>query len=65
LNKAYFKNDEPSKNNKSGVKGVYWHKRDKKWRAVLTIHGRKVTIGHFDNVPDAEQAINEARKIYQ
>ena len=65
LNKAYFKNDEPSKNNKSGVKGVYWHKRDKKWRAILTIHGRKVTVGHFDNVPEAEKAINEARKIYQ
>lgn len=57
----YFKNDIPSKNNKSGVKGVYWHKRDKKWIAVLYVHGKKVVVGYFDNVQEAEKSINEAR----
>lgn len=64
INVDYFKKDLPSKNNKSGIKGVYWHKRDKKWVAVLYVHGKKIVVGYFNTVVEAEKSIIEARKKY-
>lgn len=49
-------------NNKSGVKGVHWRTPSSKWRAVLTVEGKKITIGRFDNIESAKEAI-EARRI--
>lgn len=34
--------------NKSGLKGVCWHKREQKWRAQSNLNGKKVYIGSFD-----------------
>lgn len=45
-----------SKNNKSGVKGVYWHKRDEKWVARIWIDGVQVCLGNFDGIEDARKA---------
>ena len=52
-----------SKNN-SGVTGVYFHSRDKKWIAKIKINGKTLWLGSFD---DKEQAIivrKEAEKTY-
>jgi hypothetical protein len=40
------------KNNTSGFKGVRWHKRDKRWRAVIGINGKTKQIGSF-KTPEA------------
>ena len=64
INVDYFKKDKPSKNNKSGVKGVYWHKRDKKWEAILYVHGKRTFVGQFETIKEAEEALKEARKKY-
>lgn len=61
-NIPYYKNEKPSKNNKSGVKGVYWQKREKNWIAVLYAKGKKIIIGYFNNVPEAEKALKKARE---
>lgn len=51
-------------NNKSGVKGVHWHASSGKWRAVITVAGRKITIGRFDTLEEAKQEI-EARRLIE
>lgn len=48
--------------NSSGVKGVTWHKKAKKWQASITIHGKKKHLGLFDRLEDA-QAIREQAAV--
>lgn len=40
-------------NNKTGHKGVHWHKRDKMYRATCTVNGKLVQIGYFKDVESA------------
>ena len=47
-------------NNTSGVVGVYWFKRDKKWDAQIKINGKNVYIGRFANKEDAVAARKQA-----
>lgn len=42
--------------NKSGYKGVCWHKRQKKWQVSIRYDGKPHHIGYFDNVLDASNA---------
>jgi arginyl-tRNA--protein-N-Asp/Glu arginylyltransferase len=41
-------------NNTSGYKGVNRH--NSKWRAQIRHNGKKIDIGHFDNIEDAIEA---------
>jgi len=36
------------RNNKSGYRGVHWHKRDKKWSVKIVINSKAVSLGYFD-----------------
>lgn len=47
-------------NNTSGIKGVFWHKRDNKWRAQIKVGGIQFWLGYFDSMEDASKAYNEA-----
>lgn len=49
-------------NNTSGVKGVYWHKNIKKWRAQIVCHGKNKHVGYFDSIPEAQSAIQRVRE---
>jgi hypothetical protein len=42
--------------NKSGMKGVCWLKKNRKWRAQIQANGRKYHVGLFDSVQDAARA---------
>ena len=55
-------NSKLPKTNTSGVKGVYWVKRDSKWRAMCRVNGTKYHIGIFTELSEAENAINNFRK---
>lgn len=57
-------NRRRQKNNTSGHKGVYWHKRDKKWRVQLRVGGKKKFIGNFAEKEDAIKAYRQAAKKY-
>lgn len=50
--------------NKSGIKGVHWYKNYGKWVAVITVMGKKKTLGYFDNIEDAARARKEAEQLY-
>jgi hypothetical protein len=51
-------------NNTSGIRGVYRCKKSGKWIARITVNYKKIHIGKFDNLFDAEQAVKEARAKY-
>jgi hypothetical protein len=50
--------------NKSGVKGVHWFARDKKWQAQIRRKGKPVYLGRFDNIEDAEEVYKQASLKY-
>lgn len=50
-----------SRKNKSGFKGVCWHKSAKKWQARVMLNGKAQYLGLFENIEDAADATREAR----
>lgn len=48
----------------SGVKGVYWSKREQRWIAKIGLKGKTITIGRFQNLKDAEKARKQAEEQY-
>ncbi len=48
------------KNNKLGVKGVYWDKARKKYAATIMAQGKAHFLGRFTELEDAVTAYNEA-----
>jgi len=50
-------------NNKSGYKGVYFHKRSGKWRAKIASGGFQQTIGSFPTPQEAHAAYCRAAKL--
>ncbi len=55
-------NKGAAKNSTSGVKGVSWDLRKKKWRAQCTVNGKQYHQGYFVNIADAECAANKFRE---
>lgn len=53
-----------SKNNKSGVKGVYYETRANKWRACIGFAGEKIRLGYFSSFDEAVLARQSAEKLY-
>lgn len=49
---------------KTGIRGVHWNKKDKKWVAKLSINGKGIYVGSFIDVFEAEKAVKEARRKY-
>lgn len=50
------KNRTMNKNNQSGISGVGWHKRKKKWQARIGVNKKLVHLGSFDDISDAISA---------
>lgn len=57
-------NSKVPKNNTSGVKGVYWDKRSKKWEASIQINMKKKILGYFENKEDAIKSRKEAENKF-
>lgn len=58
------RNASKHKKNSSGVTGVYWHKGNKKWRALIFSTGKLINLGSFDVKDDAIKARAEANIKY-
>ena len=52
------------KNNKSGYKGVYWFKYNRKWSCQIQKNKIRFFLGYFDNEIDAAKVYNQAAKKY-
>jgi hypothetical protein len=55
-------NKKISKLNKSGIKGVHFHGRHKKWVARIEANKKAYHLGYFDDLNKAAIAIIETRK---
>lgn len=53
-----------SKNNKSGVSGVYYETRANKWRACIGFAGEKIRLGYFSSFDEAVLARQSAESLY-
>ena len=49
-----------SKSNRSGFRGVSFHKREGKWRAEICVNGVRHSLGVFDSAIEAAKAWNTA-----
>jgi hypothetical protein len=49
-------------NNKSGIRGVSWHKKLGKWRAKAVINKKHHHLGYFENIEEAEKVVTAFRK---
>ena len=51
------------KTNTSGIRGVTWNKKRKKWVAFITHNNQSKHLGYFENKESAAQARKNAEKI--
>ena len=51
-------------NSSSGIKGISWCVRHKRWVARVSVNKIRKCIGYFRSISDAESAIADARKKY-
>ena len=58
-------NIKTRKNNTSGTKGVYYHKKNNKWIAYITYKYKTINLGSFQNKEDAIKARKEAEEKHQ
>lgn len=52
------------KNNKSGYRGVGWHKGCEKWQARIRVDGKLIHLGYYDDKDDAARAYDAAARIH-
>ena len=50
--------------NRCGAKGVYWHKRSRKWTAAIRHEGKQLSLGYFDSLGEAAAAYSKATFIH-
>lgn len=53
-----------NKNNKSGQTGVYFDVTSKKWRAQISVWGKKIKLGTFQTIEAATEARRAAKEEY-
>jgi hypothetical protein len=57
-------NTKLRKDNKSGVRGVSWHKGIGKWHAQISLDGNIKSLGYFSYLKAAQQARAQAEIMY-
>ncbi|SAZ49345.1 AP2 domain [Enterobacter kobei] len=55
-------NKPTQKNNTTGVKGVYWNKRDKRYVASVQFNGKKYSAGHHKDIESAKEEVMKLRE---
>ncbi|OGN96974.1 MAG: hypothetical protein A2Z77_00560 [Chloroflexi bacterium RBG_13_51_36] len=50
--------------NTSGFRGVYWYRWYSKWLAYISVNGKRIHLGYFDDLQDAISARLSAEEKY-
>lgn len=58
------RNKRKTDKNTSGVVGVCWHKRNRKWQASIMVNKKNIYLGLYENINDAIKARKEAEIKY-
>jgi len=58
------KNQSKPKNNTSGAVGVHWLKENKRWRAYISIDGKRKYLGCYSKFSEALNARKEAEVLF-
>ena len=53
-----------SKNNTSGFGGVGWHKKTGRWVSRISVGGKEIHLGYYDEISDALEAREAAEMKY-
>ena len=56
--------EKPPKNNTSGVKGVSWNSDRGKWEAYISVHGKRIGLGKYNEFNEAVNARKTAENTY-
>ncbi len=63
LNSENLMNCKRYSNNKSGIKGVSWDKKRRKWRVTLTASKKTSHLGYLESLEDAKELIKFHRQL--
>jgi hypothetical protein len=55
-------NESTRSTNKSGHKGIWWHKQSRKWEAAVRLNGKQHTVGRYERIEDAVEAVKQYRE---
>lgn len=55
-----MRNARIRKDNTSGIKGVYWVKKEQKWRAFINVGGKLIILGTFEMKEEAAECRRKA-----
>lgn len=58
------RNRTKNRNNLSGITGVFWDKKIKKWRTQIGVEGKSIYLGHHDNLFLAYLSRRAAERTY-
>lgn len=50
--------------NKAGIRGVSWSAGNSKWRAQIQVMGKKISLGYYATIEDANASYQAAAKKY-
>lgn len=56
-------NKRMHRNNTSGIKGVYWHKRAAKWKAQIVCQNKHYNLGLYKSIDEADEVVCLAREM--
>ena len=54
----------PTRTNRSGIRGIHWHAKASKWRALIKVDGKNMHLGLFLTKEEAGAAYVSANKKY-
>ena len=57
-------NSKIASNNTSGSKGVVWSKKSNKWFVRVSHNKKRITVGYFEDLSDAQSAAQNAREKF-
>ena len=59
-----LRNSKIRNTNKSGIKGVQWCKRERKWLAHIRVNNKQICLGRFDDKTAAANSYATASALY-